>query len=635
MLSLPLGTPVRAQSMFVLGTAGHVDHGKSTLVKALTGIDPDRLKEEKEREMTIDLGFAWLRLPSGREVSIVDVPGHERFIRNMLAGVGGLDVAILVVAADEGVMPQTREHLDILDLLQVKRGLVALTKADLVDQEWLDMVREDVEAVLRGTVFEGAPIVAVSSVTGQGLDALKATIDGLLEVTRSRPDTGRPRLPIDRSFAMPGFGTVVTGTLVDGSLTVGMEVELVLLGRRARIRGLHRHRQRVERIAPGSRAAVNLTGVEHHEVHRGEVLTLPGWLVPTTLVDVHLRAARWAPQPLRHNMGLVFHTGTAEALGRLRLLDTDALEPGQSGWAQIRLESRLAVVRGDPFIVRSSQHTLGGGTILDAHPLRHPRHHAPTLERLSLLLRGSPEEVVRSALAIPWPRGCQAISRETGLPLEEVAAAMERLREQGEVLALTAPPTPGQWFISRGGWDNLRRRIRDTLHAFHAQYPLRKGMPKEDLRARVGVDAGPFGALLAALVKEGEVVEMGALVRLATHTPHLTAEQEAAACALLQVLEMHPFAPPPPHIDSEVLAYLVEEGKVVKVGEGIVFSAGAYQEMLQRIVGHLRQHGSITVAQVRDMFGTSRKYAIALIEYLDQKRITRRVGDERVLVGGV
>lgn len=620
--------------MFVLGTAGHVDHGKSTLVKALTGIDPDRLKEEKEREMTIDLGFAWLRLPSGREVSIVDVPGHERFVRNMLAGAGGIDLALLVVAADEGVMPQTREHLAILDLLQVKRGLVALTKADLVDQEWLDMVQEEVARLLQGTALEGAPIVAVSAVTGQGLDTLKATLDRLLDLTPRRPDRGRPRLPIDRSFVMPGFGTVVTGTLVDGSLTVGMEVELVLLGRRARIRGLHRHRQKVDSIPPGSRAAVNLAGVEHHEVYRGEVLTIPGWLVPTTLVDVHLRAARWAPQPLRHNMGIVFHTGTTEVLGRLRLLDADTLEAEQAGWAQVHLARPVAVVRGDPFIIRSSQHTLGGGTIVDAHPQRHRRRHAPTLERLSTLARGSPEEAIRAVLASPVPRDRRTLSGEIGITLEQVGAALETLLAEGTVMALTAPSEQGEWLIGREGWETLRRQVLSALQAFHAHYPLRKGMPKEDLRTRLGLDGRPFSAVLSTLVSEGTVAEAGAMVRLASHTPRLTPEQEKAAAAFLQALEANPYAPPLPAIDGELLAFLVEEGKVVKVAEGVVFSARAYQEMLQAIVAHLRQHGTITVAQVRDMFRTSRKYALALTEYLDQKRITRRVGDERVLVGG-
>ncbi|GBD11436.1 Selenocysteine-specific elongation factor [bacterium HR23] len=623
------------EGMFVLGTAGHVDHGKSTLVKALTGIDPDRLKEEKEREMTIDLGFAWLRLPSGREVSIVDVPGHERFIRNMLAGVGGIDLVMLVVAADEGVMPQTREHLAILDLLQVKSGLVVLTKSDLVDQEWLEMVREDVLHTLQGTVLEGAPIVVVSAVTGEGLDTLKATLDYLLDAIPPRPDLGRPRLPIDRSFAMPGFGTVVTGTLLDGSLTVGMEVELVLLGRRARIRGLHRHRQKVEVIPPGSRAAVNLTGVEHQEVHRGEVLTIPGWLTPTNLVDVHLRCARWAPQPLRHNMGVTFHAGTAEVLGRLRLLDADALEPGQSGWAQVHLSSPLALVRGEPFILRASQHTLGGGTVVDAHPQRHRRHHTSTLERLALLLRGSSEEVLRTILARPFPQDLHSLGRETGWSLDKVASALERLKEQGQVVAFPSPTGQGEWVMGRAEWENLRLRVRATLQAFHSQYPLRRGMPREDLRARLGLEAVPFGAVLSALVQEGEVAETGALVRLANHTPRLSPQQEASVSAFLRALEESPYAPPAPTLDSEVLAFLAEEGKVVKVAEGIVFSARAYQEMVERILAHLRQHGRITVAQMRDMFGTSRKYALALAEYLDQKHITRRVGDERVLAGGV
>jgi selenocysteine-specific elongation factor len=622
-------------AMFVLGTAGHVDHGKSTLVKALTGIDPDRLPEEKEREMTIDLGFAWLSLPSGREVSIVDVPGHERFVHNMLAGAGGIDVVLLVVAADEGVMPQTREHLAILDLLGVRRGVVVLTKADLVERGWLDLVREEVVETLRGTVLEGAPMVVVSAVTGEGLDGLKAVLDALLATIPPRPDRGRPRMAIDRSFAVPGFGTVVTGTLVDGPLSVGMEMELVLLGRQVRIRGLQRHRQRVEQIPPGSRAAANLVGVGHEEVTRGEVLTIPGWLRPTTTLDVHLRSSRWAPHPLRHNMGVVVHAGTAAVQGRLRLLDADVLEVGQSGWAQVLTLSPLAVARGDPFIVRSSGHTLGGGVVVETHSPRHRRRHPPTLERLARLAQGSPEDLLRSALTGPLPKDRSTLARETDLPPEQVASLVERLHRRGEALLLRGPGGQGEWVIGREGWEAMRRRVEEVLQAFHRRYPLRRGMSREDLRARLGLSPGAWDAALAALVREGFALEAGALVGLPSHKPHPTPEQEALAAAFLEALEAHPYSPPPPppNLDPELLAFLVEEGKVVKVAEGIVFSPRAYQEMVRRIVAHLREHGRITIAQVRDMFGTSRKYALALTEHLDQKHITRRVGDERVLVG--
>src|SRR3990172_5783155 len=338
--------------MYTIGTAGHVDHGKSALVRVMSGIDPDRLAEEKERGMTIDLGFAWLQLPSGREISIVDVPGHERFIKNMLAGVGGIDLALLVIAADEGVMPQTREHLAIIDLLGITHGIVALTKADLVDPDLLELARADVEDVLAGTSLEGAPVIACSGVTRLGLDELLAAVAAQLAKTPARRDIGRPRLPIDRVFTMTGFGTVVTGTLIDGSLTVGQEVEILPGGIRSRIRGLQSHGKKVEVASPGRRTAVNLTGLAVDDLRRGMVVTSPGWLRAATALDVRLRAVRHLPRPVRHNTGITFHTGSAEVAGRLLLLDADQLRPGETAWAQVRLEGPVPALKGDHFIIR-------------------------------------------------------------------------------------------------------------------------------------------------------------------------------------------------------------------------------------------------------------------------------------------
>src|ERR687888_38445 len=337
--------------MRVIGTAGHVDHGKSTLIRALTGIDPDRLQEEKERGMTIDLGFAWLRLPNGVEVSIVDVPGHERFIHNMLAGVGGVDIALLVVAADEGVMPQTREHVAILDLLGISSGMVALTKRDLVDDEWLDLVQADVEEFLSTTSLSGVPIVACSATTGVGLDDLVSVIQALLARERTRPNTGRPRLPIDRVFTVAGFGTVVTGTLVDGELRIGQEVEVQPGRLRTRVRGLQSHKKKVEVVPAGTRTAVNVSGLAVEQLRRGQVLAAPGTLRPTRAVDTRLRLIQDA-RPLAHNAQVGFHTGAAETLGRVKLLDRAELQPGEEAWVQVSLQDEVAVAKGDLFIVR-------------------------------------------------------------------------------------------------------------------------------------------------------------------------------------------------------------------------------------------------------------------------------------------
>ncbi len=385
---------------YVVGTAGHVDHGKSTLVRALTGIDPDRLAEEKAREMTIDLGFAWLTLPSGQSISIVDVPGHERFIKNMLAGVGGIDAALLVVAADEGPMPQTREHLAILDLLGIDRGLIVLTKADTVDEDFRELAIEATREAVQGTTLADAPIITTAATTGQGLVALKAALDALLADTPPRTAHGRPRLPVDRAFTISGFGTVVTGTLLDGTLTAGQEVELLPRGIRGRVRGVQTHLSKVTLALPGSRTAVNISGVAVEDVRRGDVLTPPGWLVPTHLLDVRLRMTANAPT-LAQNDAVDLFVGASEVQGRVTLLDADRLDAGDEGWVQLRLAEPVAVVRGDRFILRrpSPSETIGGGTIADTAPRRHRRFHAATIERLESLKRGTPHDLARQLLA--------------------------------------------------------------------------------------------------------------------------------------------------------------------------------------------------------------------------------------------
>ncbi|MBE0697429.1 MAG: selenocysteine-specific translation elongation factor, partial [Anaerolineaceae bacterium] len=383
--------------MHVIGTAGHVDHGKSTLVAALTGIHPDRLKEEQEREMTIDLGFAWMALPGGEQVGIVDVPGHRDFIENMLAGVGGIDAVLFVVAADEGVMPQTREHLAILDLLQVESGIVVLTKADMIeDAEWFELVEADVRQVLQGTVLANAPIIRVSAKTGAGLDALSAALETCLAGRPARSDLGRPRLPIDRVFTIAGFGTVVTGTLIDGRLKLGEEVEILPSGLRGRIRGLQSHKRKEQAAVPGSRTAVNVTGLEVEQINRGDILAYPGKYHSTRLLDVHFRLLSDASGPLKHSSEVKFYLGTAEILARVRLLGTEELKPGEEGWLQLELREPTLAVRGDRYILRrpSPGETLGGGVVVDPQPKgRYRRFAEGMLERLEALLAGSPADI--------------------------------------------------------------------------------------------------------------------------------------------------------------------------------------------------------------------------------------------------
>ena len=620
--------------MYVIGTAGHVDHGKSTLVKVLTDIDPDRLPEEKEREMTVDLGFAWLTLPSGREVSIVDVPGHERFIKNMLAGVGGIDLAMLIVAADESVMPQTREHLAILDLLRIRRGVVVITKTDLVDEELVELVKAEVEDVLEGTAFARCEMVAVSAYTGAGLDQLKTVLDGILDDTETRLDLGRPRLPIDRCFTVSGFGTVVTGTLIDGSMAVGQQVELSPSGVRARIRGLQSHKSRLETTTPGVRLALNLSGVSRDDVMRGEVLTNPGWLQASRRFDAHLRMVKGAPHSLKHNEGVTFHLFTSETTGRVRLLDTDRLAPGAEGWVQVLLDEPIPMVKGDFFVLRSSEDTLGGGQIADPTPRRRHRRFAPeVLDRLTTLNAGANEDVIITLADQLGPCDVRTLSQRSNLSESEVLERLRELIDEGDVVALGDVASLSHCPIySRRGWDIVKNQAQVTLQAYHNQYPLRRGAPPQELRSRLKLSQPVYVKAAERLSEEGILVDDGGLVRVSDYSVVLSEGQESDITKYLDVLAFEPWSPPTDHaIDSELLGHLLERGDVVKVNETVVFSSEAYADMRNRIVEHLNANGSVTVADVRTIFGTSRKYVLPLLEYLDQQRITRRVGDERVL----
>jgi len=639
--------------MHVIGTAGHVDHGKSRLVFALTGIDPDRLPEEKAREMTIDLGFAWLTLPSGEQVGIVDVPGHIDFIKNMLAGVGGIDAALFVVAADEGVMPQTREHLAILDLLQVPAGVVAITKVDLVQEpEWLELVREEVNELLAGTCLADAPVVAVSARTGEGLEQLLEALDGVLKEMPPRRDLGRPRLPIDRVFTVAGFGTVVTGTLSDGCFHVGQEVEIVPGGLRARIRGLQTHKRKIERAVPGSRVAINLSGVRTEQLRRGQVVSLPGLLRPTQLVDLRLCVLSDASGPLKHNQEVHFFCGAAEVVARTRLLDAEEIPPGGEGWAQLRLREPVALIAGDRFIIRqpSPSRTLGGGQVVNPHPRRRHRRFRPeVITRLETLARGQPTDIMLQMLREEEPAGARDVVAASGLEEKVALAALDELLSTGQVLFLeegeAAIPAAravagNRYLISFAGWQRLRERLRSVLADYHRQYPLRLGMPREELKSRLQPRQPWPGRLFNEIIKralaEGIVVEAEGVVRAADHMVRFTPEQQAQVDELVDDLRAQPYTPPSvaeatAKVGADVLQALIEARTLTRVSEDVLFLTETYEEMVERILAHLRAKGSITVAEARDMFGSSRKYALALMEHLDERRLTRRVGDKRVL----
>ena len=642
--------------MSCIGTAGHIDHGKSTLVKALTGIDPDRLAEEKERGMTIDLGFAWLKLPGGREVSIVDVPGHEGFIKNMLAGVGGIDAALLVVAADEGIMPQTREHLAILDLLRVRRGVVVLTKVDLVDEEWIELVREEVAEQLQPTTLAGAEIIPVSAYTGEGLPALVAQLERIFDETEERQNIARPRLPIDRVFTMTGFGTVVTGTLLDGAFKVGQEVEVLPQGLKTRIRSLQTHRHQVELATPGSRVAMNLANVSRIELERGNVVTLPGQLQRTMLIDARIQLLADAARPVEHNTLVEFYSGSQEVPAKVRLLDIEELKPGQSAWAQVRLSRPAVVARRDRFILRipSPSTTIGGGEVIDVHPRYHRRFQQSILTALETLERGSPDELVLAVLdrrretSRPGTNPqyglvgyeLAEIAKQSNMSLDVTSQTLETLLSEGRVRRVGA-----LWF-AQTVWEALKEETVRLMSEHHRQHPLRSGLSKEEWRARLNLPPKKASEIYLALQEEGQLSEAtnstgtsGGFIRLPGFVPEFNAMQQQQVERLLRMFRESPYTPPGRSesetiVGSEVLAALIEQGRLVKLGsstDSVLFLRESYEEAVAKLVSYLQEHHKMTAAEARDVLGTTRKYILPLLEHMDERRITRRVGDERRL----
>ena len=609
---------------FVVGTAGHIDHGKSTLIEALTGIDPDRLAEEKRRGMTIDLGFAHLTLPSGRLVGIVDVPGHARFIRNMLAGVHGLDAVLLVVAADEGVMPQTVEHLEIVHLLDIRRGLVALTKVDLVEPDWLELVGEEVRAALTGTSLAGAELVPVSALRGTGLEELKTRLDRLLEAAPRPPDSGRPRLPVDRVFTIAGFGTVVTGTLVDGTLGAGEELEVVPGGRRVRVRGLEQHNRKLDLATPGGRVAVNLVGVEKDDLRRGHVLVRPGTLRESRRIDAEVVVLAGAARPLRHGSSLMLHTGTAEVGARAIVLDADEIPPAGRGWVQLYLAEPIAAAAGDRFVLRrpSPSETIAGGRFADLDPRRHPRHDAAVPASLERRLAG---DVLGEELR-KYPRG-----------VTEKALLKATLAPEADLGRLDARRTGG-WIFATEAWSTLSARALALVGEHHRAHPLRPGMPREELRSRLGLPPAAFAAFVQELARGAALREAGGELALPEHRVEVDEGATGPAARLLEVLGRVPYAPPslPDALREagagpEVLRALAREGKLVRLSEEVAFTREAYDSALALVREIAAAEGGVTVARLRDAMSASRRPVLAFLEHLDAERVTRRQGDVRTL----
>lgn len=649
--------------MRVIATAGHVDHGKSTLVRALTGINPDRLREEQRREMTIDLGFAWMTLPGGEPAGVVDVPGHIDFIDNMLAGVGSIDAALLVIAADEGPMPQTLEHLAILDLIKAPRGVVALTKTDLApDEEWIELTSADVRMRLHGTSLAESPIIPVSVRANRGLNELSQALAAVLSAAPPRRDLGKPRLPVDRIFTLQGFGTVVTGTLVDGSFAIGDEVEVLTQhGERlpARIRGLQTHKQKIERALPGSRVAINLTGVDVEQVARGSVVARPGMLAPTTLVDARLemltpslvlprRMGRRSSSGeegwvgMRHNAEVKVFSGAAHSVARAWLLDGDELASGQSGWAQLQLATPMALANGDRFIVRlpSPSVTIGGGAVVDAHPVmryrrRGGRADARAIQRLDTLSEGTSAERVMNALAELRFATRDEVLAKSQLGQDEFTPALGELLAQGVVAAYR------DMFALRGIWQEAAIEAARQLRSFHLAQPLLPGMPRESLRGKLGLDPRAFNALLvyaASPEVRDAVVDDGDTVRLAEHHAQFTPQQQRAVDALLAQCRAQPWGTPSvkdarASLGDGAYEAMLRQRLLVQLGNDVILLPETYDQAVRDVHACIQRNGQMTAAQARDLFNTTRKYSLALLEHLDVIGVTRRVGDARVLRG--
>jgi selenocysteine-specific elongation factor len=633
----------------ILGTAGHIDHGKSAMIKALTGIDPDRLKEEKLRGITIELGFAYLTLPSGQRLGIVDVPGHERFVRHMVAGASGMDLVALVIAADEGVMPQTREHLEICQLLKVKQGLVVLTKIDLVEEDWLELVEEEVREALKGTFLEGAPIARFSAVTGEGKDRLLATLAELAASVPPKPATGIFRLPIDRVFTIKGFGTVVTGTAISGSLKVGEAAMVYPPGYRARVRSLQVHGASVEEVPAGSRAAINLQGLEKEELDRGMVVATPGSLVPSRRLDAYLEVLPSAPRPLKHRHAVRLHTGTNETLAVPLLLDADEISPGGSGFVHFILRDPVALKPGDRLVIRnlSPAITWGGGQVLHANPPKHKRRQAQVLAGLEILARGSADDQLRFYLEETGPAGRSFEELAALLPWDppDLQQRLKSLAAQGDIF-LYDPEN--QRYLLGATAKSLETQIRERLADYHQRHPLKPGLSKEELRRSLPpqVEVRLFNFLLNRLTKQKQIVPEKDLVRLASHKIQLAGAQEDQTRRLEDLYRRGRLSPPtlkeaaadleaPLGAVSQLLTVLVNQGKLVKVKEDLYFHQEAMAQLKADLVAFFKKNKEITVPQFKDLTQTSRKFTIPLLEYFDTNRVTVRVGEARRLREGV
>ncbi|MDH4101386.1 MAG: selenocysteine-specific translation elongation factor [Nitrospirota bacterium] len=622
--------------MFVLGTAGHVDHGKSTLVNALTGTDPDRLPEEKSRGMTIVLGFAWLPLSDGSEVALVDVPGHERFVKTMIAGAGGIDAVLFIIAANEGWMPQTEEHLRILQLLGVEKGIVVITKTDTVDDDWLGLVEEDIAQKLAGTFLESAPVHKVAAPAGTGIDELRAEIEALLKTLPQPRDIGKPRLPIDRVFSMPGMGTVVTGTLTGGSIEQGNEVEIVPTGQRVKIRGIQSHGKTMKRVRPGLRVALNLAGIEKDELDRGQLVTLPGQGRTTRTIEAQIQllpSEKKSGKPLKSGASLLFHAGTTGTTATLDFFGAAQALPGETVPARITLREPLLLHRGDRFILRYPYPniTAGGGEVIDPYP---PRYRKKDAEKAAAFTARSRDAGLADLILLELEKEpCQPYREflaASPYSFDEIAADIARLQSKGQARIIKPYVAATAWLEDR------KKGLVEMVKEGHRNDPLGEGLPSASLASRMKLPIEVFEEIVTSLVNEKKLVRSGALIRSADFKPVLNVNQQEASEKIMALFAANPFAPPsrgelvsqnPAYAD--VIKYLKDQKNLVELSDGILFRPQDFQAIREKIAGFLKANGPATVSQIREMLGTSRKYVLPVLGRLDEEGFTKRDGDLR------
>jgi len=627
----------------IIGTAGHIDHGKTTLVKCLTGIETDRLKEEKQRGISIELGFAPFTLPNGQKAAIVDVPGHERFIRHMLAGAFGIDMVLFTIAADEGVMPQTREHADIIELLGVDKGIIVITKKDMVDEEWLMLVEDEIKEYLAGSILQNCPVVAVSAITGEGIPELLRTIETVAQTVIEKPIVGQARLPIDRVFTVSGFGTVVTGTLWSGQIKVGDTLELMPVQRMVKVRTLQVHNEKVHTAFAGQRVAVNLQGIELSEIKRGYLLAEQGFLTPSYRVDAKLRLLGSSDRTLRNWNRIRFHLGTDETLGRVVLLDRDELMPGEEAYAQIVMEKPVVAHKGDPFVIRyySPVHTIGGGTIIDPVASKQRRFKEETLAELAVKEEGTLYDIVLHEMEITTQEMTVAeLVKKTGAQDQQVRAEIQQLLDDDKIVEIGGK---GGAYLSSRGLELIYAQIVETIEAYQSKYPLRWGYPKEDMRSRYFARFNPkiFNSILKYFEESARLVSKNNLLGLPGYMPQAGEKEKQIINTINNMLEAKPFNPPSQEeiisatgqnegFLNEIMAYMIEQGVIVKISEGLYFAQKALDRGKELLDEYFTREKDLTLATARDIFDTSRKYALPLIEYYDRIHFTRRVGDVRV-----